>query len=146
MSRKSRRKTRNIVLPRREPTENDLEAIRLLRGDTAIRGGVDTLKTIVKWGSIASIFISIYKSVNSIVTGVSGLVNTVADVLTTLYVRDIIYWIAIVLLVGANAFMRIRNRRLTELVGILRHALEKNEPANTRSGLNPSGESTEDKE
>lgn len=79
-------------------------------------------------------------------TGATGIADKIAEILRTLCMRDIVYWLVILLLTGSNILRKWRNQRLTKKDGELRHELEKKEKANTPSGLNPQGEAREDKE
>ena len=146
MSKKTKERQRNVVPPQRTLTEIDLEALRIGKGETTVKGVCDIVKTLAKWLPILGCFICIYLSVKCIVTGATGIVDKLAGVLEKLFIRDIVYWILIIVLAGDNSLRRWRNRRLTRLVGEQRHELEKGEPANTRSGLDPHGEAAEDKE
>lgn len=146
MSKKTKERQRNVVPPQRTLTEIDLEALRIGKGETLVKGVCDCVKSFAKWGSILGCFYFLCRSVESVVTGVAGIADKLADVLKAVCLGDFIYWIAILLLTGDNMLRRTRNRRLTKLVGSLRHEIEKAEAANTRSGLDPHGEAAEDKE
>lgn len=146
MGNKSKQRRESNVPYHRQLTPIDLEALRLSKGETTVKGVCDVAKTLAKWLPILGCFICIYLSVKCFVTGATGIVDKLTGVLEKLFIRDIVYWILIIVLAGGNALRRWRNRRLTKLVGDQRHELEKGEPANTRSGLDPHGEAAEDKE
>lgn len=134
------------VNPGVEITPLTLEALRISKGETFVKNVCDCVKSFVKWGSIFGCFYFIYKSVESVVTGVTGIADRLSDVLEAVCLDHFIYLMAILLLGVGNSVRRFRNRRLTKQVGNLRHEIENGETANTRSGLDPHGESADDKE
>lgn len=146
MSRNAKDNRKGVAPQQRPLTQIDLEALRISNGATKFKGICDCVKSFVKWGSILGCAYFLYKSVESVVTGVAGIADRLADTLEAVCLRDFIYWIVIALLSGDNVFRRWRNRRLTKLVGDQRHEIEKANRANTRSGLDHYGEAAEDKE
>ncbi len=146
MSKQVRRNRRYVAFPRRVPTEIDLMALRLIRGETLIKGVCDCLKTFAKWGAILGCAVCIYKSVETLMTGLTGMTDKLAAVFRNVYLHDTVYVIAIIIFGGSSCLRKWRNRRLTKLVGEQRHELEGIEAANVRSGLDPHGEAAEDKE
>ena len=68
-----------------------------------------------------------------------GNVNALAKCLGAVHLNDIVKYIAIAICGGGWYFEKRRNNRLVRKEGELRHQNERNDPVNTRSGLDEIG-------